>query len=185
MGANEGSVSTVWSAEGKRPEFVGAKRAASALQARAATIELSEHRFDTITWMDGDGSIMEEKTWKDGQPIPATEKIPVRASDNQNVYSFTEWDITTDQDGNLICYPIFQSTPNPTPSPTPVPSTTLLPSLTPTDTPAPASSQTEAAKPVPKTGDTEDLILWGGIMLLGIGGLAFAMLRYHSKRKKR
>lgn len=139
----------------------------------------------TITWMDGDGSIMEEKTWKDGEPVPTTEIIPVRASDSQNAYSFTEWNITTDQDGNLICYPIFQSTPNPTPSPTPVPSPTLLPSPTPTDTPAPASSQTEAAKPVPKTGDTEDLILWGGIMLLGIGGLAFAMSRYHSKRKKR
>ena len=37
--ANEGSVSPVGSAKGKRPEFVSAKRAASALQARAATIE--------------------------------------------------------------------------------------------------------------------------------------------------
>ena len=43
VGANEGSVSTVWSAEGKRPEFVGAKRAASLLQGRAATIERTEH----------------------------------------------------------------------------------------------------------------------------------------------
>ena len=43
VGANEGSVSTVWSAEGKRPEFVGAKRAASLLQRRAATIERTEH----------------------------------------------------------------------------------------------------------------------------------------------
>ena len=39
VGANEGSVSTVWSAEGKRPEFVSAKRASSAPQAREATIE--------------------------------------------------------------------------------------------------------------------------------------------------
>ena len=42
--ANEGSVSPVGSAKGKRPEFVSAKRAASALQARAATIERTERR---------------------------------------------------------------------------------------------------------------------------------------------
>ena len=40
--ANEGSVFPVGSAEGKRPEFVSAKRAASALRARAATIEIAE-----------------------------------------------------------------------------------------------------------------------------------------------
>jgi len=38
-GANEGSASTVWSAEGKRPEFVGAKRAQAPLQGACATIE--------------------------------------------------------------------------------------------------------------------------------------------------
>ena len=42
VGANEGSVSTVWSAEGKRPEFVGAKRAQAPLQGACATIERTE-----------------------------------------------------------------------------------------------------------------------------------------------
>ena len=42
VGANEGSVSTVWSAEGKRPEFVGAKRAQAPLQGVCATIERTE-----------------------------------------------------------------------------------------------------------------------------------------------
>ena len=37
--ANEGSVSTGWSAEGKRPEFVGAKRAQAPLHGVCATIE--------------------------------------------------------------------------------------------------------------------------------------------------
>ena len=46
-GANEGSVSTVGSAAGKRPEFVSAKRAASPLQGRAATIERTEHWFES------------------------------------------------------------------------------------------------------------------------------------------
>ena len=37
--ANEGSVSPVGSAEGKRPEFVSAKRAQAPLQGTCATIE--------------------------------------------------------------------------------------------------------------------------------------------------
>ena len=40
--ANEGSASTVWSAEGKRPEFVSAKRAQAPLQGACATIERTE-----------------------------------------------------------------------------------------------------------------------------------------------
>ena len=45
--ANEGSVSPVGSAEGKRPEFVSAKRASSAPQAREATIERTGLRIPT------------------------------------------------------------------------------------------------------------------------------------------
>ncbi len=42
VGANEGSVSPVGSAEGKRPEFVGAKRAQTPLQGGCATIERTD-----------------------------------------------------------------------------------------------------------------------------------------------
>ena len=40
--ANEGSVSTVWSAEGKRPEFVSAKRVQTPLQGGCTTIERTD-----------------------------------------------------------------------------------------------------------------------------------------------
>ena len=41
-GANEGSASTVWSAEGKRPEFVSAKRVQTPLQGVCTTIERTD-----------------------------------------------------------------------------------------------------------------------------------------------
>ena len=47
----------------------------------------------------------------------------------------------------------------------------------PTPTPTP--------KPMPKTGDTADLLLWGGMVLLGIIGIAVAMTRFGPRKKKK
>ena len=69
-----------------------------------------------------------------------------------------------------------------TPSPTPEPTPTATPE--PTTTPIPEPTPTATPKPVPKTGDTEDLLLWGGIVVLGIIGLIVTMTRF-SPRKKR
>ena len=35
------------------------------------------------------------------------------------------------------------------------------------------------------TGDTSDLILWGGIVLLGLAGLVIVMKQYHSRKQKK
>ena len=40
-------------------------------------------------------------------------------------------------------------------------------------------------KNIPKTGDTADLALWGGLVLLGIAGLVFVMKQYHSEKRKK
>ena len=73
VGANEGSVSPVGSAEGKRPEFVNAKRAASPFQGRAATIERTEHRFESGNF--GGGLLMRNKrsVWWTVAPIEHAE----------------------------------------------------------------------------------------------------------------
>ena len=66
------------------------------------------------------------------------------------------------------------------PTPTEKPTDTPAPTATPTATPAP----TATPKPVPKTGDTAPLILWGGLVILGIIGISAVMTTYGKKRKK-
>ena len=53
-----------------------------------------------------------------------------------------------------------------------------------TPSPTPEPTPTATPRPVPKTGDTEDLLLWGGIVILGIIGLIIAMTRFRPRKKK-
>lgn len=62
-----------------------------------------------------------------------------------------------------------EPTPTPTPSPTPTPTPTPKPTATP--------------RPLPKTGDTQELILWGGMVLLGILGIGGVIAARHRKQK--
>jgi hypothetical protein len=62
----------------------------------------------TVTWQNGDGSLLDEKTWKSGDPVPETEKTPTKKPDEQYVYTFSEWDEpVVDEDGNRIYKPKF------------------------------------------------------------------------------
>ena len=45
-----------------------------------------------------------------------------------------------------------------------------------------ASAEFTVSKKIPPTGDMGELILWGGLVLLGIAGLVFVVKRYHSER---
>ena len=65
------------------------------------------------------------------------------------------------------------STPTPTPTPTPAP--------TPTPTPTPAPTPTQ--KPVPKTGDSADFLLWLGMILLGLAGMLIAGRGKEARKK--
>ena len=62
----------------------------------------------TVTWQNGDGSLLDEKTWKSGDPEPETEKTPTKKPDEQYVYTFSEWDEPViDEDGNRVYKPKF------------------------------------------------------------------------------
>jgi uncharacterized repeat protein (TIGR02543 family)/LPXTG-motif cell wall-anchored protein len=48
-----------------------------------------------------------------------------------------------------------------------------------------ASAEFTVTKKTPKTGDTADLALWGGMVLLGVAGLVFVIKQYHSEKRKK
>lgn len=48
-----------------------------------------------------------------------------------------------------------------------------------------ASAEFTVSKKTPKTGDAAELLLWNGLVLLGIAGLVFVMRQYHSEKRKK
>ena len=62
----------------------------------------------TVTWLNGDGSVLDQKNWKKEDPEPETGKTPAKEPDEQHIYVFAAWDEpTADADGNLTYQPIF------------------------------------------------------------------------------
>ena len=65
----------------------------------------------TVIWLNGDGTQLDSKTYTEGQDEPATDKIPAKESDAENVYTFSKWDSGT-VEGNVKTYaPEFTATP--------------------------------------------------------------------------
>ena len=63
----------------------------------------------TVIWLNGDGSELDRKTYKEGAPEPTTDKIPVKEDDEDYTYTFTGWDKGT-VDGNTKTYrPLFEA----------------------------------------------------------------------------
>jgi len=61
-----------------------------------------------VTWLNGDGSVLDQKNWKKEDPEPETGKTPAKEPDEQHIYVFAAWDEpTADADGNLTYQPIF------------------------------------------------------------------------------
>lgn len=58
-----------------------------------------------------------------------------------------------------------------------------LPEPSPSPTPTPTPKPTATPRPLPKTGDTQELILWGGMVLLGILGISGVIAARHRKQK--
>ena len=152
-----------------------------------------------VTWLDGDGSILDKKEYKEGKDKPTTDKTPVKAEDDQNTYAFEKWEGMTDTDGNTVYKPVFRTVPKsaaaapgqgavPAESPTaalaaaPTASPTAAPAITPAPTAAPEPTATP--KPVPKTGDREDMILWTVLMTLCAGVLAVLLVLKPDRKKK-
>ena len=70
----------------------------------------------TLIWLDGDGSVLEEKTYKEGGQVPPpTDKTPVREEDAEYTYVFEKWDGGS-ADGNVTTYkPVFTAVPKKSP----------------------------------------------------------------------
>ena len=67
----------------------------------------------TVIWLNGDGSELDKKTYKEGEAEPATDKIPTKAEDAKNTYAFDKWDGGT-VSGTVKTYkPIFTATAKP------------------------------------------------------------------------
>ena len=65
----------------------------------------------TVIWLDGDGTELDRKTYKEGQDEPTTDKVPTKAADADNTYVFVGWDNGT-VEGNVRIYkPTFSAVP--------------------------------------------------------------------------
>ena len=122
----------------------------------------------TVTWLNGDGSVLDEQTFLEGEQTPETDKIPTKPEDGQYAYTFSSWTVTTDENGNVTCTPVFTATAKPTAEPT------EEPTAKPTAAPAPTT--------VPKTGDSSDPALYLLMAVLGLAGAGFLMAAKRGKR---
>lgn len=63
----------------------------------------------TVIWLNGDGSELDKKTYREGQSEPVTTKTPVKVEDAEFRYTFKKWDQGT-VEGNTKTYrPEFNS----------------------------------------------------------------------------
>ena len=77
----------------------------------------------TVKWLNGDGKELDSKTYLEGESEPVTDKIPVKAEDDEYTYTFDKWDSGT-VEGTVKTYkPLFNSSEKvmPEPEPEPVP----------------------------------------------------------------
>ena len=66
----------------------------------------------TVTWIDENGTQLDQKTFVEGDPEPAqTIPNPTKAEDENNTYTFDKWDKTTDGDGNVTYMATYTTTP--------------------------------------------------------------------------
>ena len=69
----------------------------------------------TVIWLNGDGTKLDRKTYKEGQAEPTTDRTPVKAEDEEYIYTFSKWD-SGKKDGNVTTYtPEFKAEKKPEP----------------------------------------------------------------------
>ena len=78
----------------------------------SATATFTIKSLFTIRWLDGDGSVLQEKSYVEGEPSPAYDgKEPTKAATARETYSFVGWD-TGEVDGSVTTYrPRFDASP--------------------------------------------------------------------------
>ena len=159
----------------------GTEQTSGAIKELVVVIKRSEddeQTFGNYTGAEMDGKAVPEKDTEKakGSLVLTVKKAymeTLAVGDHTLKISFSDGSVTI---------PVKIKAAEATPSPTPEPTPTATPEPTPTATPEPTPTATP--RPVPKTGDGADLLLWGGIVVLGIIGLIVTMTRF-SPRKKR
>ena len=62
-----------------------------------------------VVWLNGDGTVLDSKTYKEDETEPTTDKIPTMAEDADNTYQFTGWDNGTVNDNTKTYRGIFET----------------------------------------------------------------------------
>ena len=66
----------------------------------------------TVIWLDGDDTVLDSKTYKEGEEAPETTvKIPVKAEDDNYTYIFDSWDDGTVEGTTTTYRPSFTPVP--------------------------------------------------------------------------
>lgn len=67
-----------------------------------------------VVWLNGNGRVLDSKSYITNKPEPATNKVPVKAEDENYTYEFVKWD-DGEIDGTTKTYtPIWNAVPKPT-----------------------------------------------------------------------
>ncbi len=107
----------------------------------------------TVIWLNGDNSVLDIQSYREGSREPGTSKVPVKAADKEYTYLFDHWEEENSGESGRIYRPVFTAapvpTPTPSPTPSPTPAPTPTPSPTPTCTPTPTPTPTPSPSPVP------------------------------------
>lgn len=61
----------------------------------------------TVRWLNGDGSVLDSKTYAPGQPEPTTTKKATKAFDGEKCYTFDHWIEVSDVDNVKTYGPVF------------------------------------------------------------------------------
>ncbi len=96
----------------------------------------------TVRWLNGDGSVLQEKSYAEGEAAPKYDgKNPEKEADQQYTYQFTGWDDGI-REGTVTTYkPLFKETLKPTPEPEPEPDPQPTPEPDPQPVPVPVSTK--------------------------------------------
>ena len=130
----------------------------------------------TVTWKDGDGSVLDRKIRKEGEPMPATDRIPVKAPDEKYTYTFSGWnDPVTDEDGNITFTPKFDAKEKPSEAD---------PGAVPGRTPDSGTDPAPVDKPLPDTGDDGMPYLWSWMIILSACVAGLLIVKYAGAGRK-
>ncbi len=64
----------------------------------------------SVTWLNGDGSVLDEKIWYPGEPEPETELVPEKPGDTEGRFLFDSWSLASYDQFGKTYRPVFYDT---------------------------------------------------------------------------